>query len=163
MSSTAALQPTGCVFKRARFVSSVNCSRNTLAAQRSRRSRHSRRSSGDISARSFASATAFRASEPPDARIASVETLDQSLCQACRRREALKGGGPVKAMLIQNTNPMVVAPDQEKVRQPYRRNRHCGQSSFHIPASLESPRPPTVAPSRPLKSRVHGRVVTHEQ
>ena len=35
--------------------------------------------------------------------------------------EALKGGGPVKAMLIQNTNPMVVAPDQEKVRRGFSR------------------------------------------
>jgi anaerobic selenocysteine-containing dehydrogenase len=36
-------------------------------------------------------------------------------------REALAGGGPVKAMLIQNTNPMVVAPDQEKVRRGFSR------------------------------------------
>src|SRR5690242_19174971 len=30
--------------------------------------------------------------------------------------EALKGGGPVKAMLIQNTNPVTVAPEQNLVR-----------------------------------------------
>lgn len=31
-------------------------------------------------------------------------------------KKALKGGGPVKAMLIQNTNPAVVAPDQTLAR-----------------------------------------------
>ncbi len=31
-------------------------------------------------------------------------------------RQALQGGTPVKALLIQNTNPVVVAPEQEKVR-----------------------------------------------
>ena len=36
-------------------------------------------------------------------------------------REALAGGGPVKALFIQNTNPMVVAPDQEKVRRGFAR------------------------------------------
>ncbi len=36
-------------------------------------------------------------------------------------RDALCGRGPVKAMLIQNTNPMVVAPDQEKVRRGFAR------------------------------------------
>ena len=35
--------------------------------------------------------------------------------------EALKGGGPVKAMLIQNTNPMTVAPEQALVRQGFAR------------------------------------------
>ena len=38
---------------------------------------------------------------------------------------ALKGGGPVKAMLIQNTNPMVVAPHQDKVRRGLSRARTC--------------------------------------
>jgi anaerobic selenocysteine-containing dehydrogenase len=37
-------------------------------------------------------------------------------------REALAGGGPVKALFIQNTNPMVVAPDQEKVRRGFARD-----------------------------------------
>jgi anaerobic selenocysteine-containing dehydrogenase len=35
--------------------------------------------------------------------------------------EALMGGGPVKAMLIQNTNPMTVAPEQTLVRQGFAR------------------------------------------
>ena len=35
--------------------------------------------------------------------------------------EALKGGPPVKAMLIQNTNPMTVAPEQALVRQGFAR------------------------------------------
>ena len=35
--------------------------------------------------------------------------------------EALKGGPPVKAMLIQNTNPMTVAPEQTLVRQGFAR------------------------------------------
>src|SRR4029077_4106871 len=36
--------------------------------------------------------------------------------------EALKGGPPVKAMLIQNTNPMTVAPDQTLVHQGFARD-----------------------------------------
>ena len=36
--------------------------------------------------------------------------------------EALKGGGPVRAMLIQNTNPLAVAPDQETVRKGFARD-----------------------------------------
>jgi anaerobic selenocysteine-containing dehydrogenase len=36
--------------------------------------------------------------------------------------DALRGGGPVKAMLIQNTNPMSVAPDQTKVREGFLRD-----------------------------------------
>jgi len=35
--------------------------------------------------------------------------------------EALRGRGPVKAMLIQNTNPMAVAPEQTLVRQGFAR------------------------------------------
>ena len=35
--------------------------------------------------------------------------------------EALRGGPPVKAMLIQNTNPMTVAPEQELVRKGFAR------------------------------------------
>jgi anaerobic selenocysteine-containing dehydrogenase len=35
--------------------------------------------------------------------------------------QALKGGGPVKAMLIQNTNPVTVAPEQNLVRQGFAR------------------------------------------
>jgi anaerobic selenocysteine-containing dehydrogenase len=36
--------------------------------------------------------------------------------------EALRGGGPVKAMLIQNTNPMTVAPEQALVRKGFARD-----------------------------------------
>ncbi|WMT90900.1 molybdopterin oxidoreductase family protein [Pelagibacterium sp. H642] len=35
--------------------------------------------------------------------------------------EALKGGGPVKALLIQNTNPMVVTPDHSLTRRGFER------------------------------------------
>src|SRR6201985_2149841 len=35
--------------------------------------------------------------------------------------QALKGGGPIKAMLIQNTNPVTVAPEQNLVRQGFAR------------------------------------------
>lgn len=45
-------------------------------------------------------------------RVGSVLTGDA---------KALKGGGPVKAMLIQNTNPMVVAPDHALTRQGFER------------------------------------------
>src|SRR5271167_2951701 len=58
-----------------------------------------------------------------DARDESVRRLDQSRIGAVLTGEAaaLKGGGPVKAMLIQNTNPLAVAPDQEKVRRGFAR------------------------------------------
>jgi anaerobic selenocysteine-containing dehydrogenase len=59
-----------------------------------------------------------------DARDPSVRRLDQSRVGAALtgEAEALKGGGPVKAMLIQNTNPLAVAPDQEKVRRGFARD-----------------------------------------
>jgi anaerobic selenocysteine-containing dehydrogenase len=59
-----------------------------------------------------------------DARDARARRLDQSRVGAILTGEpdALKHGGPVKAMLIQNTNPLVVAPDQEKVRRGFRRD-----------------------------------------
>ena len=58
-----------------------------------------------------------------DARDGSVRRLDQSRIGAALtgEAEALKGGGPIKAMLIQNTNPAAVAPEQEKVRQGFAR------------------------------------------
>ena len=58
-----------------------------------------------------------------DVRDEMVRRLDQSRIGAILTGEpgALKGGGPVKAMLIQNTNPMVVAPDQETVRRGFAR------------------------------------------
>ena len=47
-----------------------------------------------------------------DPRDPSVRRLDQSRVGAALtgEAEALKGGGPVKALLIQNTNPLAVAP-----------------------------------------------------
>ncbi len=58
-----------------------------------------------------------------DMRDRSVRRLDQSRIGAILTgdAEALKGGAPVTAMLIQNTNPMSVAPDQEKVRAGFSR------------------------------------------
>jgi anaerobic selenocysteine-containing dehydrogenase len=54
----------------------------------------------------------------------SVRRLDQSRLGAILTGEpdALKGGPPVKAMIIQNTNPLVVAPNQEKVRKGFLRD-----------------------------------------
>lgn len=53
----------------------------------------------------------------------SVRTLDQSKIGRVLTgdAEALQGGGPVKALLIQNTNPMNVAPEQRWVRQGFAR------------------------------------------
>ena len=53
----------------------------------------------------------------------SVRMLDQSRIGAVLtgEPEALRHGGPVKAMLIQNTNPACVAPDQNKVRAGFAR------------------------------------------
>jgi anaerobic selenocysteine-containing dehydrogenase len=53
----------------------------------------------------------------------SVRMLDQSRIGAILTgdREALQGGGPVTAMIVQNTNPMSVAPDQTKVKQGFAR------------------------------------------
>ena len=58
-----------------------------------------------------------------DVRDSRVRLLDQSLVGAILTgdAEALKNGPPVKAMLIQNTNPLAVAPHQEKVRRGFAR------------------------------------------
>ncbi len=58
-----------------------------------------------------------------DMRDSGVRRLDQSRIGAILtgEPEALKHGPPVKAMLIQNTNPLVVAPHQEKVRRGFAR------------------------------------------
>ena len=58
-----------------------------------------------------------------DARDASTRILDQSRIGAVLTGEAaaLKGGPPVTAMLIQNTNPMAIAPNQTLVRQGFAR------------------------------------------
>jgi anaerobic selenocysteine-containing dehydrogenase len=54
----------------------------------------------------------------------SIRALDQSQVGAILTGDAtaLQGGPPVKAMLIQNTNPMSVAPDQNKVREGFARD-----------------------------------------
>ena len=58
-----------------------------------------------------------------DQRDRSVRTLDQSRIGAvlCGEPDALAGGPAVKAMLIQNTNPVNVAPDQRRVRAGFAR------------------------------------------
>jgi anaerobic selenocysteine-containing dehydrogenase len=58
-----------------------------------------------------------------DVRDKSVRMLDQSRMGAilCGDREALFGGPPVTALLIQNTNPVSVCPDQELVKRGFAR------------------------------------------
>ncbi len=58
-----------------------------------------------------------------DVRDRSVRMLDQSRIGAILTgdREALQGGGPVDAMIIQSTNPVSVAPDQNMVKQGFSR------------------------------------------
>jgi anaerobic selenocysteine-containing dehydrogenase len=53
----------------------------------------------------------------------SVRLLDQSRVGAvlCGEGDALAGGSPVEAMLIQNTNPVSVAPEQERVKRGFAR------------------------------------------
>jgi anaerobic selenocysteine-containing dehydrogenase len=53
----------------------------------------------------------------------SVRVLDQSRIGAILTgdEEALQGAGPVTALIIQNTNPVSVAPDQNKVKQGFAR------------------------------------------
>ena len=53
----------------------------------------------------------------------SVRMLDQSRIGAILtgEREVLQGGGPVHALIIQNTNPLSVAPDQNKIKQGFAR------------------------------------------
>lgn len=53
----------------------------------------------------------------------NVRALDQSLVGRILTGDeaALLGGPPVKAMLIQNTNPVSVAPEQELVKQGFAR------------------------------------------
>jgi anaerobic selenocysteine-containing dehydrogenase len=61
--------------------------------------------------------------EGRDAIDPSTRILDQSKIGRILTGDpvALKGGSPVKAMLIQNTNPMTVAPEQALVRQGFAR------------------------------------------
>ena len=61
--------------------------------------------------------------EGADRRDPKVRMLDQSRIGAILTgdRQALRGGPPVTAMLIQNTNPMVVAPEHRKVKAGFAR------------------------------------------
>ena len=58
-----------------------------------------------------------------DAMDRGVRQLDQSQIGRVLTGddEALRGGGPVKALFIQNTNPVSVAPEQELVKQGFAR------------------------------------------
>jgi anaerobic selenocysteine-containing dehydrogenase len=62
--------------------------------------------------------------EGTDLRDPSVRMLDQSRIGAILtgNEDALRGGPPVTAMLIQNTNPVSVAPDQETVKRGFARD-----------------------------------------
>ncbi len=62
--------------------------------------------------------------EGTDARDPKVRMLDQSRIGAilCGDQESLLRGPPVTAMLIQNTNPLSVAPDQERVKRGFARD-----------------------------------------
>ena len=62
--------------------------------------------------------------EGRDAHDPDVRMLDQSRIGAvlCGETEALGGGGPVKALLVQSTNPVVVAPAQGKVKRGFARD-----------------------------------------
>jgi anaerobic selenocysteine-containing dehydrogenase len=59
-----------------------------------------------------------------DIRDPSIRMLDQSRIGPILTgdKEALLGGPPVTAMLIQNTNPISVAPDQEMVKRGFARD-----------------------------------------
>ncbi|MEP4032469.1 molybdopterin oxidoreductase family protein [Roseibium polysiphoniae] len=61
--------------------------------------------------------------EAPDLKDPSVRALDQSLIGRVLTGDeaALLGGPPVKAMLIQNTNPVSVTPEQELVKKGFAR------------------------------------------
>ncbi|MBS0535617.1 MAG: molybdopterin oxidoreductase family protein [Proteobacteria bacterium] len=61
--------------------------------------------------------------EGHDAIDRSVRVLDQSRIGAILTgdRDALRGGPPVDALFIQNTNPMTVAPDQTVVKRGFAR------------------------------------------
>jgi len=59
-----------------------------------------------------------------DLRDPAIRMLDQSRIGAVLTgdADALRGGPPVTAMLIQNTNPVSVAPDQETVKRGFGRD-----------------------------------------
>jgi anaerobic selenocysteine-containing dehydrogenase len=62
--------------------------------------------------------------EGSDVRDPAIRVLDQSCIGAILTgdRVALAGGPPVTALLIQNTNPVSVAPDQEMVKRGFARD-----------------------------------------
>jgi anaerobic selenocysteine-containing dehydrogenase len=62
--------------------------------------------------------------EGSDLRDPSIRMLDQSRIGQILTgdEDALRGGPPVDAMLIQNTNPVAVAPDQEVVKRGFARD-----------------------------------------
>ena len=62
--------------------------------------------------------------EGNDARDPSIRMLDQSRIGAILTgdEDALRGGPPVTALFIQNTNPVAVAPDQETVKRGFARD-----------------------------------------
>jgi anaerobic selenocysteine-containing dehydrogenase len=64
-----------------------------------------------------------RVIEGIDLRDPSIRMLDQSRIGAILtgNADALRGGPPVTALLIQNTNPVSVAPDQETVKRGFAR------------------------------------------
>jgi anaerobic selenocysteine-containing dehydrogenase len=64
-----------------------------------------------------------RVIEGTDLRDPSIRMLDQSRIGAILtgNADALRGGPPVTALLIQNTNPVSVAPDQETVKRGFAR------------------------------------------
>ncbi|WP_431855569.1 molybdopterin-containing oxidoreductase family protein [Azospirillum sp.] len=59
-----------------------------------------------------------------DRRDPAVRTLDQSRIGAVLEgdADALGGGPPVTALLVQNTNPVTIAPDQTRVRRGFARD-----------------------------------------
>ncbi len=61
--------------------------------------------------------------EGSDVRDGTVRMLDQSRIGAilCGDEKSLAGGPPVTALLIQNTNPVSVCPDQELVKRGFAR------------------------------------------
>src|SRR5580693_7180376 len=62
--------------------------------------------------------------EGGDVRDPAIRMLDQSRIGPILTgdTEALQGGGPVTALLIQNTNPVSVAPDQDVVKRGFARD-----------------------------------------
>ncbi len=62
--------------------------------------------------------------EGEDLRDPSIRMLDQSRIGAILTgdKDALRGGPPVAALFIQNTNPVSVAPDQETVKRGFARD-----------------------------------------